>query len=355
MNLNPELCDELPLGDEFIEQFEAYAKEHAVPISGTFELTPRCNFNCNMCYVHIAENRIHKFGSELDSSEWIRLAEQALELGTLSLCITGGEPFLHPDFEQIYRELAQMGFRITLQTNASTLSDKILRLLDEYPPNTVKTTIYGSNDDVYRAVCSVEKGFTRVDAGLRALKDLNIPIVAVTTVVKQNMGDLKNIHRYTQELQIPWIYTTSVHPSVRGAETRASSVAIDEETATDFRADVRRMMSLPPRKADDKPCDYCKGYRKSFWITWNGMIRFCSFMNEPNISVRGRDLQSAWQELVDYEEQLRWPDACYKCEARQVCRMCAGSIATHSGSICKVNEDFCNKFKTYVKRESEGI
>ena len=60
MNRNPELCDELPLGDEFIEQFEAYAKEHAVPISGTFELTPRCNFNCNMCYVHIAENRIHK-------------------------------------------------------------------------------------------------------------------------------------------------------------------------------------------------------------------------------------------------------------------------------------------------------
>ena len=57
-------------------QMQEYAREHAVPISGTFELTPRCNFNCRMCYVHLAEERIPLFGREMDAAEWIRLAEE---------------------------------------------------------------------------------------------------------------------------------------------------------------------------------------------------------------------------------------------------------------------------------------
>ena len=352
---NNDPCGAFPDGSEFMAQLHAYAKEHAIPLSATFELTPRCNFDCRMCYVHLSEDRMARFGSEMSASEWIRLAGQALEAGALSLCITGGEPLLHPEFETIYRSVSQMGFQITLQTNASTLTDKMLRLLDEYPPREVKTTIYGSNDEVYRAVCGVEKGFSRVDAGLRALKALNIPVVAVTTVVKPNRHDLINICQYARELQIPWGYSSAVHPSIRGADTQASLIAINEETATDFRADVRRMISMPPRKANDKPCEHCRGYRTSFWITWNGQLRFCSFMNEPDISVRGRNLADAWRELVDYEERLRWPDACQKCDVREVCRMCAGSLAARSGSISKVDEAFCNRFRTYVKQERKGL
>lgn len=348
-------CNDFPAGDEFIRRLNAEAKEHAIPIMGTFELTPRCNFNCKMCYVHLSEKRIPEFGREMNAEEWIRLAEQARDAGMLSLCITGGDPLLHPEFETIYRALAQMGFIITLQTNASMLSPNILRLLDEYPPNEVKITVYGSNDDVYRDVCGVEKGFTRVDTGIRSLMALNIPVFLVTTVIKQNMHDLSKIHKYTQELGVPWIYSSAAYPSSRGAETDASQVAIDEMTATDYRADVKRMLMLPPRKPNDKPCDYCKGYRISFWITWDGKMRFCSFMNEPDIDILGDSFLPAWQKLVDYEEELRWPGECYNCEIHDVCRVCAGSLAARSGSINRVNKSFCEKLKKYILKEREDF
>ena len=346
-------CGILTDGCSFEEQMLSYAKEHAVPISGTFELTPRCNFNCRMCYVHLSENRISQFGKEMNAAEWIRLAGQARDAGMLYLCITGGEPLLHPEFETIYRAVAQMGFQITLQTNASALTEPVLRLLDEYPPYLAKITVYGSNDTVYRQVCGVERGFARVDSGIRALKALRIPTLLVTTVIKQNMLDLADIQSYAQGLQLPWFYSTAVYPSLRGAKTDALNVAIDENTATDFRADVRRMMSLPPRRTDDKPCDHCKGYRTGFWITWDGKLRFCSFMNEPDIKVFHSDFIDAWQELVVYEDHLSWPVACGECEVRKVCRMCAGSLASRSGSISRVDESFCEKFKKYVKEERE--
>lgn len=33
----------------------ARADTQGIPLSGTFELTPRCNFNCKMCYIHRSE------------------------------------------------------------------------------------------------------------------------------------------------------------------------------------------------------------------------------------------------------------------------------------------------------------
>ena len=77
----------------------------AIPISGTFEMTPRCNFNCRMRYVHIKDDQIPQYGKELTASQWLSIASQAKEAGTVWLCITGGEPLMHPEFETIYREL----------------------------------------------------------------------------------------------------------------------------------------------------------------------------------------------------------------------------------------------------------
>ena len=84
--------------DPFYKAVWEKAYEDAIPISGTFELTPRCNFNCRMCYVHLPESEIHKHGRELSAGEWLRIAREAKEAGTTWLCITGGEPLMHPEF-----------------------------------------------------------------------------------------------------------------------------------------------------------------------------------------------------------------------------------------------------------------
>ncbi|MFR7442316.1 MAG: radical SAM protein [Sellimonas intestinalis] len=60
----------------------------------------------------------------MTAREWIRIAKGAKEAGTTWLCITGGEPLMHPEFRTIWRELSQMGFFITLQTNASMIDGK---------------------------------------------------------------------------------------------------------------------------------------------------------------------------------------------------------------------------------------
>ena len=160
-------CRRMEWLDPFYKAVWERAFADAIPISGTFELTPRCNFNCRMCYVHLKPEQIPKFGRELKAKEWLRIAEEAKAAGTTWLCITGGEPLMHPEFETIYKELTQMGFFITLQTNASLIQGKAAKLLEDYPPKGVKITLYGASDETYEAVCGVKEGLKKVTPAYR--------------------------------------------------------------------------------------------------------------------------------------------------------------------------------------------
>ena len=312
----------------------------AIPISGTFELTPRCNFNCRMCYVHLKPEQIPQYGRELMAKEWIRIAQEAKEAGTTWLCVTGGEPLMHPEFETIWKELTQMGFFITLQTNASMIQGKIEKLFEKYPPRTAKITLYGSNDEIYESVCKVKEGFKRVDRGIRTLCEMKIPVQLVSTVIKQNDEDVKKMADYAFSHRLPWIVTYSIKDSCRGANSEAKNVRVGTKSKVISSQGKTLTMDL-----NRKPCTYCKDYRLGYWIVWNGEMRFCSFMNEPNIQVREKGFLKSWHELVEYEEALEWPKECKICEVNKTCFKCAGTLAAECGSPHKVNQEFCDKIK----------
>ena len=47
------------------------AREKAVPLKGVFELTPRCNLNCSMCYVRMTPAEMAPIGRERTTEEWL--------------------------------------------------------------------------------------------------------------------------------------------------------------------------------------------------------------------------------------------------------------------------------------------
>ena len=71
------------------------ASGRKVPLNGTFELSPECNFACRMCYVRKTCREILAHDRPMVTLEqWLEIARQAREQGLLYLLLTGGEPFL---------------------------------------------------------------------------------------------------------------------------------------------------------------------------------------------------------------------------------------------------------------------
>lgn len=115
--------------DKYIEPqiteyiFHKATVEHR-PISGTFELSPICNYNCRMCYVHQSEEKLRKQGKKVKPPRfWLDLAKQAKKEGMLYLLLTGGEPFLYDGFWELYSELVKMGFVISINSNGSLINE----------------------------------------------------------------------------------------------------------------------------------------------------------------------------------------------------------------------------------------
>ena len=68
----------------------AKAGGQGVPLSGTFELTARCNLDCRMCYIHKRSNDAAALRRERSADEWLALARDCQKAGTLLLLALGG-------------------------------------------------------------------------------------------------------------------------------------------------------------------------------------------------------------------------------------------------------------------------
>ena len=77
-------------------------------------------------------------------------------------------------------------------------------------------------------------------------------------------------------------------------------------------------------------------------------------MNEPQISLKEMPLKDAWSALVEYEENLDWPDECKSCRVQSICFKCAGLLASECGSPHQVKKEFCDKIlKIYDELKGE--
>ena len=74
------------------------------------ELTERCNNNCIHCYINLPADSDAK-NKELSTEEVKNILEEAAALGYLSVRLTGGEPLLREDFEEIYLFARKLGLR----------------------------------------------------------------------------------------------------------------------------------------------------------------------------------------------------------------------------------------------------
>lgn len=279
-----------------------------------------------MCYVHLSQTSLGKYGRELTASEWIRLGEQAVDAGTLDLTITGGEPLVRSDFPEIYTAFTEMGFQIHLQTNLSLLDGALMDLIAERPPMQIKSTLYGASDETYEKVCGVKNGLKQVRRGIENVLHAKIPLVLVSTVISENQEDLEAMYRMAAGYGIRMRHTNNVMNSRRNEnqKTILSSRILFEDLSEKERSAVH----LKPHQRVRTPLDICGNYKNGgYWILWNGHLSLCAHMDmkyrplEKNQNGEETIEKCFYQMMQDLERQ--YPQGCCEeCSNSQYCMTC---------------------------------
>ena len=158
-----------------------------------------------------------------------------------------------------------------------------------------------------------------------------------------------------KNLDIPWAFSAGLRKSVRGADSEAESLRLPDSAYPRLCEDAEYLLKEKSSKSAAKPCEKCKEYRTGFWIKWDGKMTFCSFLDEPDINAVSLGIAEAWKRLVDFEEKLQWPEECQKCKWTKACPRCAATLATESGTVNKVNKDYCRYIDKIFNNTIGGI
>lgn len=339
-----------------------------IPVSGTFELTPRCNFNCKMCYIHLSPSAQQSRGRELTAEEWISLGQQACDRGMTFLLLTGGEALLRPDFPQIYRALKKMGLIITVNSNGYLLRGELLELFRQDPPCRVNISLYGTSNETYERLCGVA-AYETVLENIKALRASGIAVRVNMTVTGANREDMQAVYEQAKALGAHAQASAYMFPPTRVTGQFGDGERLSAEEAAKcelaflrlqlgeegFRTYAERLRDGVAVEATED-CEgtpgahmACRAGRTSFWIAWDGALSPCGLLPKPSRSVLTDGFSAAWDAIRKETEEIRLPEACNTCAYRHACHSCAAKCYCETGRFDGRPEYVCELIRHQVE------
>jgi AdoMet-dependent heme synthase len=193
-------------------------------------ITSRCNLACTHCYGDDAPADMDPglFAKTIDQFDELR---SRLEIGRAWVQLSGGEPLLHPDLEQMI-DVSAKRFGTKILTNGVTIDSRTARSLSDRCES-VQISFDGDREihDCRRGAGSFEAAL----AGLQLLQEAGVPPSARITVGSDNWESVERLFRLLEPM-IDAFHVSRVAP--------IAACQIQPPDAGDYRKVIYRLYAL---------------------------------------------------------------------------------------------------------------
>ncbi|MBP1625984.1 MAG: radical protein [Holophagaceae bacterium] len=153
-----------------------------------FQYDYTCNFRCQHCCITRLQEKgqdrkLRSFGIP----EVRELARQADELGLAQVVITGGEPLVFPDFDQIVEALDPSRFYITSDTNGWFLDEARAKHLKAIGVDKIQLSLDSLNAEEHDAFRRKPGSHARALRAIDAAQAAGLNLIIATVVTKQRI------------------------------------------------------------------------------------------------------------------------------------------------------------------------
>lgn len=340
--------------DSMNRLLEKKARQRGVPLHGMFELTPLCNLDCKMCYVHLTHEQM---GDRrlLSTQQWQLLMEQAIQCGMIDATLTGGECLTYPGFDELYLYLQSKGIRISVLTNGLLLDEKRIDFFKKHPVNVLQVTIYGTDNEGYERVTG-KRVFDLVIGNVKLAKAAGIPVKVGVTSSKYMGTDDEKVFGYLSELGI------NVSMNSRLFEARNETgrhLAEYDQTDEDYirlrKKYIQQRGIVVSEECGDlaveMPCVLgikCGGGNSGFSVDWQGNLYACSMLRDICEDPFRKGFASAWEKVHEAARQYPNPIECVNCAYQALCTKC---VAAHRDGALPghANPKICERTKLMLQ------
>ena len=335
-------------------------READLPYSGSFELTPLCNLDCKMCYVHLQDPSVkHRM---LSGEQWLSIIQQAIDQGMMEVLLTGGEAMTHPAFWEIYMYLINHGVITQVKTNGLLLNEEAIKRFRAFPPFKLDISLYGCDSASYVAVTGVD-AYEQVVQHIRMAVEAGLTIQIMVTPSRYMSHWTEWVMQLAKSFGVPVMVNGALFEPLENTGRKKAEFALTLEE--DLRIKEKAKDLFPPlytaadheffMKRKNRPVLsdkglYCDAGRSGFAVNWDGVMVPC--LAFPRDIVSGYPLRDgfcqAWGEVNEAVKNYEIPQACHSCELNDKCHYCPMRHPKVAAQH-QCDPDYCNYLKAIYK------
>ncbi|MFC1948008.1 radical SAM protein [Chloroflexota bacterium] len=322
--------------DEFAKLvFNHESATNRIPLSGSIDITSRCNLKCAHCYVPRAP-----FVGEMTYEEICCIFDQIADAGCFWLLVTGGEPLMRPDFADIYYYAKRKGFLITLFTNGTLFTPQLADMLKDEPPFKIEVSLYGMTAATYEKITGVAGSFQRCINGINLLTERRLPLKLKTIAMTLNKHEIYGMKKYADNLGVEFRFDPIIFPSLDGSAKPLNVRLSPGEILELDMADEDRCDSLCEicnnlwGAVGDNRLYSCGAGINMFHITANGDLTECTLGHRTNYNLIGGNFREGFYEVIPKQvlsqKRTRYSE-CQSCSMMNLCGNCCAKAELECG------------------------
>ena len=169
------------------------------------ELTYRCPLQCPYCSNPLD---IARYKDELSTDQWLSVLRQARALGSMQLGLSGGEPLVRKDLEELIGEARRLGYYSNLITSGVGMDEDRVARFREAGLDHIQISFQASDEDLNNFLGGT-KSFAHKVAMARAVKSQGYPMVLNIVLHRRNIDQIEDIIRMTIELKADYVELAS--------------------------------------------------------------------------------------------------------------------------------------------------
>jgi pyrroloquinoline quinone biosynthesis protein E len=178
------------------------APRQETPTRLTFSLTHSCSYRC----IHCINDSGKKRGDELPVEDWLRVIDEAADLGVMSITLSGGEPMLYPGFFALVQRMVERNIYPVISTNGSQLTPQMVKRLADLGVDYVHLSLPAVTETLYDRITSSTNYFPTVEQAIVSMKEQGFYIRAKAVLLPANLDEMEKLLDFCFELGVDFVH-----------------------------------------------------------------------------------------------------------------------------------------------------
>ncbi|MFN3672279.1 MAG: pyrroloquinoline quinone biosynthesis protein PqqE [Bosea sp. (in: a-proteobacteria)] len=345
-----------------------------VPFALLAELTHRCPLACPYCSNPL---ELDRKADELPTADWVRVFEQAAELGILQLHLSGGEPATRHDLVELVAAAARLGLYCNLITSGIGLDEARLAALAAAGLDHLQLSIQDTQADAADRIAGLSGSHQRKRAFAAKVVAAGLPLTINAVLHRGNLARMAAM--VDEAIAMGARRIELAHAQYYGWAARNREALMPEiadalaarDAVAQLRAETAERITIdyvPPDHFARYPKPCMNGWgRQSLNVTPRGLVLPChAAQTIPGLSfwsVREHSLAAIWLDSPAFAafrgtDWMREP--CRSCDRREIdfggCRCQAMALtgdARNTDPVCVLSphHDRVERLTTAERRD----